>query len=52
MRGETVAMNISPKIRELSFILNHSNIDVLVLNGNSDYIVNTPSQINLYEKLA
>ncbi|PVH77469.1 alpha/beta-hydrolase [Cadophora sp. DSE1049] len=41
-----------PSARELSSVLDDSDIDVLVLNGNDDYIVNTPGQKIVYERLA
>jgi len=40
-----------PTTRELSAILDKSDIKVLVLNGNDDYIVNTPGQKIAYDML-
>lgn len=40
-----------PTVRELTSILDDSDVSVLVLNGNEDYIVNTPGQKKTYDKL-
>ncbi|KAH6714632.1 Alpha/Beta hydrolase protein [Leptodontidium sp. MPI-SDFR-AT-0119] len=40
-----------PSARELSSVLDDSDIDVLVINGNDDYIVNTPGQKIVYDRL-
>jgi len=40
-----------PTTRELSSILDDAELKVLVVNGNDDYIVNTPGQKIAYDRL-
>ncbi|KAH6980731.1 carboxypeptidase Y [Ilyonectria sp. MPI-CAGE-AT-0026] len=40
-----------PVTRELTWLLDHTDVNIMFLNGNNDIIINTPGQIRMLDRL-